>query len=377
MKSSNNRKAVFKDIPIDKIIVDPSISSRIQLSEETIFKYAQSLFNGDQFPPIDLYYNGSDYVLADGTHRLEAYRLENRDTIPAKVYEGGRNEAFVHAAGSNVKHGLLRNNRDKHHVVENVLKDSTLGVLSDNKIAEICAVSQPFVGKVRKMLTYNGYKFPEKRKTSDGRQMDTTNIGCNRNQNPQPIDASVGEALENVQQSANETEDQATTVACPAGDRSAEVTLAVVHPETEADQVETSNPVSENPSETLESSNPDAGVQREGIDLSAEPETEEVSEETSPDIGDVASPQEPETASPQVDEDIPTLKAKVSELQKALQAKELEIQEKDKVIEDLEAKIQAFEKDRAYYERQLEIYEKEEIARERAEKIRSQALAAM
>ncbi len=247
-------------------------------------------------------------------------------------------------------------------------------MLSDNKIADMCAVSQPFVGKVRKALTYNGYKFPEKRTTSNGRTMDVTKIGSNRDHNPQQAEASVDGASENDQQAAGTTEVQAAMAANPAAGHPPEETPPVVNPETETGQVEAPESVVKSQSEdTALQAELETEVNTEGNDEA----TEEASEEASPNEGDEALPQEPETALLQVDEDIPTLKAKVTELQEALQAKDLEIQEKDRVIEDLEAKILAFEKDRVYYERQLGIYEKEELERERAKKSRLQASEAM
>jgi hypothetical protein len=153
------------------------VTARFEQSEETIFRYSLSLARGEKFPPIDVFDLGMNFLLADGGHRLEAYRLEGIERIWARVHPGGRREALIFAAGSNVKHGLLRTNRDKLRVVENVLKDPDLGRWSNNKIAEICAVSQPFVGKVRWQLTCNGYKFNPVRVSSTGREIDTSNIG--------------------------------------------------------------------------------------------------------------------------------------------------------------------------------------------------------
>jgi hypothetical protein len=168
---------VVREVSVDLVLSDPAVTARFEPSEETIFRYSLCLAKGDNFPPIDVFDLGMNYLLADGGHRLEAYRLECIDKIWARVHPGGRSEALIFAAGSNVKHGLLRTNRDKHRVVENVLKHPDLGKMSNNKIAEICAVSQPFVGRVRWQLTCNGFKFESVRVGSNGRQIETANIG--------------------------------------------------------------------------------------------------------------------------------------------------------------------------------------------------------
>jgi hypothetical protein len=202
MKTVKRSESVVKEIPLDQIIVDPTIQPRVEQSEETIFRYSLSLAKGDLFPPIDVFELAGKYLLADGGHRLEAYRLEGRDTIPGRIHQGGRKEALAFAAGSNVKHGLLRDNKAKHRVVENVLKDPELGLLSNNKIAEICVVSQPFVGRVRWELSCNGYKFDSVRLSSKGREIQTANIGQKKRSakskvKPEAADASTAKEVPN------------------------------------------------------------------------------------------------------------------------------------------------------------------------------------
>jgi hypothetical protein len=370
-----------KMLQLTEITLDEAVQPRVELDNDHIANYVEDLQKGDKFPPVVVFHDGSAYWLSDGFHRYQAHLKAGLTEIEADIYEGGDRDAIMHAVGSNATHGKRRTNADKRKAVETLLKDDEWGAWSDRQIAEICRVSQPLVGKVRKEMTENGYKFSEKRMTLNGRVMDVTQIGSNRDKNQQEAEAPVDEASENVQQSAKATEVQAATVANPAADHSSEETPSVVNPEPETGEDETPDAVSENQSETPESISPDAGDQSEETAPSAEPETEvkaggddeateEVSEETSPNEGDEALPEEPESALQQVDEDIPTLRAKITELQEALQARDLVIQEKDKIIEGLEAKILAFEKDRVYYERELEAYEREEIARERANKSR-------
>ena len=57
------------------------------------------------------------------------------------------------------------------------LKEPDTRGLSDNQIAKICRVSQPFVSKIRHLLTNNGYKLGRTRLTADGRKMNVSKIG--------------------------------------------------------------------------------------------------------------------------------------------------------------------------------------------------------
>lgn len=63
--------------------------------------------------------------------------------------QGGLRDAILHSAGANADHGLRRTNDDKRRAVLMLLQDEVWGQWNDSKIARACAVSQPFVTKVR------------------------------------------------------------------------------------------------------------------------------------------------------------------------------------------------------------------------------------
>jgi hypothetical protein len=64
-------------------------------------------------------------------------------------------DAIIAACGENADHGLRRTNEDKRRAVERLLGDPEWIKWSDRKIADVCRVSHPFVGTVRKELTGN------------------------------------------------------------------------------------------------------------------------------------------------------------------------------------------------------------------------------
>ena len=177
MGKEKNSKFVVQDVLIDEITIDPTIQPRAQIREDAIFDYSCSISEGIQLPLIDVFADGNGIWLGDGYHRVEAFKLEGREKIPARVFKGGRREALLYASSANIEHGLRRTNMDKQRAVENVLKDSGLAVFSDCRIATICKVSQPYVSKVRNYLIRNGYKFPSVRVSASGRTIQTKNIG--------------------------------------------------------------------------------------------------------------------------------------------------------------------------------------------------------
>lgn len=175
----------------DAIKIDGGTQMRAQLDTATVAEYADTMTASGwgAFPPIIAYYDGSDYWLADGFHRLAAWRslADFSDAlIPADVRSGTRRDAILHAAGANASHGLRRTNADKRRAVETLLRDQEWAAWSNGEIARRCAVSDVFVGKVRDDLSPNGLEIPPKRTvTRNGTTytQNTANIGAV----PQPI----------------------------------------------------------------------------------------------------------------------------------------------------------------------------------------------
>ena len=133
-------------------INDGGAQMRIEMKVETVHDYADDMLAGATFPPVILYYDGTDYWLADGFHRVEAARKIDRETIDAEVHEGGAREAILHGIGSNAVHGLRRTQQDKRRAVERLLTDPEWAQWSDRKIAEVARVDHKTVAKVRREL---------------------------------------------------------------------------------------------------------------------------------------------------------------------------------------------------------------------------------
>ena len=182
-----------KRISLFDIIKDETIHARAETNNEFVMKLTEFITSGQEPPPIVVFQNGGQYWLADGFYRYEAHILVGRGTIPAIILQGGRKEALMHAVRANADHGVRRTNKDKRRAVEIVLTDVETQGLSDSEIAKICNVSQPFVSKVRRILTQNGYKFEATRICADGRVMDVSNIGQKKEPTTAPIEPEVPE----------------------------------------------------------------------------------------------------------------------------------------------------------------------------------------
>jgi hypothetical protein len=138
-------------IPLARI-KDGGAQIRVEMRPETINDYANDLLDGAIFPPIVVFYDGSDYWLADGFHRVEAGRKISRETIVPEIREGSSRDAVLHGIGSNAAHGLRRTQADKRRAVERLLKDPEWARWSDRKIGEVAKVDHKTVGTIRREL---------------------------------------------------------------------------------------------------------------------------------------------------------------------------------------------------------------------------------
>ena len=180
-------------IPLAKIRVDGGTQMRAGLNEDTVKEYAEKFLShhawGD-FPPVVLYYDGTDYWVGDGFHRIAAYQRAcpgdpATNTVHADVRAGDRRDAVLFAAGANANHGLRRTQADKRRSVETLLRDADWQKWSDREIARICHVSADLVGDVRKVLAPTVTVGNDSERTYTNRHggtstMNTANIGTSR-----------------------------------------------------------------------------------------------------------------------------------------------------------------------------------------------------
>ncbi len=167
----------IQPIEIARILIKETIQQRVQLNENVISEYFEKIQAGTQFPPLVVFDDGQNLILADGRHRYEAYQLAGTNDIPVEIRNGTERDAILYAVGANADHGLQRTNADKRCAVETMLKDEEWGIWSDGEIARRTRVSQTFVSKVRRELTQHGAEFSSRRIGKDGRTLDTSNIG--------------------------------------------------------------------------------------------------------------------------------------------------------------------------------------------------------
>lgn len=134
------------------IRIDGGTQSRAELNHATVDEYSEAMAEGDTFPPIVVFFDGSSYWLADGFHRYFGADHAGLTEIQAEVLQGTQQDAQLFSFSVNATHGLRRTNADKRKAVMGALQHPVSGQWSDNKIAKHCGVSDKTVAAVRKSI---------------------------------------------------------------------------------------------------------------------------------------------------------------------------------------------------------------------------------
>jgi len=164
-------------IPINSIITDPQIQLSTRFVDSaTVRQYVAALASGAEFPPIVIYEAGGCHYLADGFHRVAAYRFCGMAEVEAEIRQGTKRDAMVHAATANATNGKPMSQKEKQQAGKRLLK---LTDWSDHEIARQLAVTRPTVGNWRKSLSSKNLPDSPRTVTRAGTtyQMDTGKIG--------------------------------------------------------------------------------------------------------------------------------------------------------------------------------------------------------
>ncbi|MBI5957895.1 MAG: ParB N-terminal domain-containing protein [Chloroflexi bacterium] len=150
-------------LALSKIRRDGGTQPRAALNPEVVEDYAEAMRAKKKLPPAIVFYDGTDYWLVDGFHRVAAVELNDGTEYYFIVKEGTRRDAVLFSLGVNDEHGLRRTNDDKRQSVMTMLQDQEWVGWSDHEIAKQCKVSHGYVGKIRTSLDSESSEVPAAR----------------------------------------------------------------------------------------------------------------------------------------------------------------------------------------------------------------------
>jgi uncharacterized ParB-like nuclease family protein len=139
-----------KIMNIGALVMDERLQSRTEINEGTVSEYAEAILEGADFPPVLVYFDGINYYLTDGYHRLFAHKRAEKVSILCNVVQGTLRDAVFHSTGVNTAHGMRRTYADKRKAVMTLLDDFEWEGMSNGQISKHCHVSPTFVSDLRK-----------------------------------------------------------------------------------------------------------------------------------------------------------------------------------------------------------------------------------
>lgn len=136
-------------LTLSQIRIDGGTQPRIRIDENVVAEYANAMREGATFPPVVAFFDGIEYWLADGFHRLHAARKNDLESILSEVRTGTKRDAILYSVSANASHGLRRTNEDKRRAVQTLLGDPEWAQWSDREIARRCGVHHEMVSHLR------------------------------------------------------------------------------------------------------------------------------------------------------------------------------------------------------------------------------------
>lgn len=169
------------DVRLDVIRRDGGTQPRAQINLFTVGDYAEEMRAGVRFPDVVLFFDGTDYWLADGFHRVLAATQAGLTDINADVKQGTLDDARWHSYSANATHGLRRTNGDINRAVTAALAHPYATRYSNVELAKHCGVAINTIRNYRENLSCQLDKIDGGRRTVTRNgttyEMDTANIG--------------------------------------------------------------------------------------------------------------------------------------------------------------------------------------------------------
>lgn len=145
----------YTGLSIAEIRRDGGTQPREKLDLNHIATLSEAIEDGAELDPVIVFYDGSDYWLADGFHRCKASEESGLEDIPVVIHQGTRRDAILYSVGANAEHKAAkpRSRADKRRAVTMLLNDPDWSKWSNYQIAQACKVNEKTVRNIRVSLT--------------------------------------------------------------------------------------------------------------------------------------------------------------------------------------------------------------------------------
>ena len=144
---------MIKTLNLAVLRLDGETQARLALSQEKVQEYAALMEDGEEFRPVEAFFDGSDYWLADGFHRYFATKANKKTSIAVTIHNGTLEEAQLFAFSANKGHGLHMAAADIRHCIVRMLEHPVWGGWTNAAIAKHVGTSKMTVGRVKAAMS--------------------------------------------------------------------------------------------------------------------------------------------------------------------------------------------------------------------------------
>lgn len=139
-------------LPISKLRMDGGTQPRAEIDHELIEEYSQMMLAGIVFDAVDAFYDGTDYWVGDGFHRLRAADRAEVGLFDVVVHQGTVRDAKWFSFRANRQHGLRRKTADVKRIIQEALQHENSAEMSDTALAKHIGCSQSWVSEIHRAM---------------------------------------------------------------------------------------------------------------------------------------------------------------------------------------------------------------------------------
>ncbi|MFP4410982.1 DNA cytosine methyltransferase [Coleofasciculus sp.] len=149
------KEELYSALSLAEIRRDGGTQPREKLDLAHVAVLSEAIKDGAELEPVVVFFDGTDYWLADGYHRCKATEDAGFEDIQCIIHQGTRRDAILYSVGANAEHKAAkpRSRADKRRAVMMLLNDPEWSKWSDREIARQCKVDHKTVGRFRSSLT--------------------------------------------------------------------------------------------------------------------------------------------------------------------------------------------------------------------------------
>lgn len=138
------------EVACSKLRTDGGTQPRGAIDEPTVARYAADYTDGATLPPGRAVYDGENYWLWDGFHRLAARKRNGSRSMFIEVRQGTQRDAILLSLGANAEHGLRRSDGDVKRAILRALADEEWSKKALRWIAKHCRCHHSYVERVKR-----------------------------------------------------------------------------------------------------------------------------------------------------------------------------------------------------------------------------------